>query len=612
MTNQELINTYLRQDNFEKQPIHYVGTPYGCEVYKIVKNQDSVSEIHYPIAHGGTPIVLGDVTYDNGVTKITKIKICFVMGDSRKYVEVTSDELETKLFRDVPEFRPVPGGNNRAYCVDCVKQQLSGSLMTHETIYTRTGHLEKDGEHYFLLPGGVMDKNGFVEGFNVNLQSERLTRNYTPSKGKDPERYETLWDFFRIAPLRVMYLIFSVVFMSPLNGIFRNAGHEPAFVTYLAGKTNSFKSTLSALAMCFFGDSDYEHLPASSRISSAALYHIGQILSDVVFVADDFHPQETKYKKDAQAAIAQDIVRLWGNRDTTDRAKRSGDGLRPAAPVKGNIIVSGEYIPEIGQSGQARLMITEWSADEVDKSVLTKVQKNRHHLSQIFTDYVPWVLAHYDEFSESFEESFVNLRSKLNMQYGRTNEAVAHLQMTMSIFVKFMIETNRMTIDEGKEMLAESWNVFTELGTKQTEQIEHASPVSQFCEAFREMLITKRISLTDLKNPSSYIETEDSETPLIPYTGTKSNIGYKDDNFYYIRQAGLKTALIKFYQEQGTLPPFDLEPLLKQLLKERLIVTDGKLLTKKKVINGQGLRYIWLSIKAVDEYDEDCGKNDEE
>ena len=610
MTNQEKINAHLHQDNFEKQPIHYEGNPYCLEVYKTVKKEDSVSELHYPIAYG-VPIVEGDITYDNDVTTNTKIKISFIMGDSIRRVEVSRDKFENECFKDIPEYRIIPGGNNRAYVVDCTRQQMSGSLMTHETVYGHTGNRTVNGERLFFLQGCALYKDGFVDGITVDLNDERLVKNYAPSHDKDPERYETVSDFINIAPPFVMYPFLSLVFLSAANDILRSVGYEPAFVLYPLAKTQSFKSSICGTVLSFYGKANVRELSESSRTSEAALYLSGQKLKDVVYVIDDICPQNTRFKKEKQEGLVQNAVRLWGNRDVTNRAKRSGDGLRPVAPVKGNLIITGEYIPEIGQSGVGRLMVTEWTADDVDTKMLTKVQKNGHHLSQVYTDYIPWMLGHYDDFLESFEDIFISLRSKANMPQGRTNEAVAHLQMGMMLFVRFMTETNHMTHEDGEKMLEKSWDVFRQLGAKQTETVESASPVSLFVNAFGEMLVTKRITFADLNKPSAYCENKDGEISLTPSVSQRTNIGYKDDNFYYIRQEGLKTALIKFYQEQGTLPPFDITPLLKQLAKEGLIVTDGKLLTKKKVIEGQGKRYIWLSSKAVDEYEED-GEDDEE
>ena len=90
-----------------------------------------------------------------------------------------------------------------------------------------------------------------------------------------------------IAPSKITIPLLALVYLSPLNEFFRQAGCEPAFVTMLTGPTGTMKSTLAALALCHFGQFTAKSLPGDFNATRNALEGRGFALKDTLMVVDD-------------------------------------------------------------------------------------------------------------------------------------------------------------------------------------------------------------------------------------------------------------------------------------------------------------------------------------
>ena len=229
--------------------------------------------------------------------------------------------------------------------------------------YVTTGWRELNGKWVYLSPG---DTEHTVELEN-RLQGYGLCRKDDKSFLRlVPELLDT------VAPANVMYPLVAYAFSSVLNRFLKQAGSEPKTILMLLGKTGSKKSTLAALVLSFFGSFSLTTLPMSFRDTVNSMESSMCCLNDMLTVVDDLHPSKHR-EKDKTDAMMQSICRMVGNRAPRGRLGQDCKP-RPDLLTRCNLIVTAEQLPDVGESGTARLLPLRLHHGDVNNDALTKFQ----------------------------------------------------------------------------------------------------------------------------------------------------------------------------------------------------------------------------------------------
>ncbi len=361
---------------------------------------------------------------------------------------------------------PLTNWIHRHWGFDCIIEPAKGAknaviraLQTtveharKERMFTVTGWTDVDGRLVFLMPGD--------ETVSVSLQGK--LRGYCMEHSWKPSDIQTAANLLRQppAPEAVMFPLLAVTFLSPLNHFLKQAKREPKFVTFLMGKTGSRKSTLAALTNSFFGRFTSSELPLSCRDTANSILDNGYALKDVLTVIDDYHPgsrqEEGKMNQTAQA-----IMRGFGDR--VGKGRLSADCLqRNPRPPQGNAIITGEFPPDIGESGTARYFTVEIRENDVDLSLLSTYQREAESntLNRCMFAYTQWLEQKFlstEDSSHSFVSSlqawFDTRRDAFQKAgircHGRVAETVAWLEMGMDFLLSFLADSSCMTAEEQK------------------------------------------------------------------------------------------------------------------------------------------------------------------
>lgn len=555
---------------------HLDGTGYEGTDTSLERVEQRVSKSGEPYIEktrlaNGCIIGLKHLIRDNGVEIEDKLSlVALVDGKISQQFEINRKDLENNLMQCVPlNFRPTVGGNSKAYIVDSIRAQAAN--MSELTVYQHTGWRVIDDIPVFLNANGAIGKDGIT----VELDG-RLSKYRFPTE-KHEERWKTLKLFNEVAPHSVMYPLLAIAALSPLNEFLRKAGIEPAFTPFLIGKTGTKKSTLAALTLCFFGEFDNKSLPGSSKDTGNSLEKIGFLLKDVLTVIDDFHPSASRADIARMEKTAQDVLRMYGDR--TGRNRMNADGsLRKNYPVRGNAILTGEDVPSVSQSGEARFIAIELMPEDVKNKTLSKVQKNSIHLSECMCDYIEWLSTMYDKLPDALKSRFLALRERFQDEgHGRITEAVSHLQLALEMWLLFLEHNKQISKVAANSITDEAMDIFKALAVRQNKSLIEEKPTELFLSALREMLSTRRVKLLDTSQPT------------LPAEG----IGWKDDNYIYLQPETTYNAIHKFFRERDKSFPLSKRRLLKHLATEGLIVPSEDN-TKQKKIGGKNCRVVWL------------------
>lgn len=476
--------------------------------------------------------------------------------------------------------RPAVGQNTLAYIRDSISAQAH--FIQQEYIYTHTGWRKIGGSWAFLHAGGAIG----AQGVRVELDG-RLSRYALQLCGDLSAAQETVKKLLRLAPREVMIPLVGFVFLTPLNEFLRQAGFEPSFILYLLGVTGAMKSTLAALLLCFFGSFDNKSLPSSFKDTANSLEKQGFLLKDVLTVVDDYHPTGSRQEAVKIQAVAQSLSRMYGDR--TGRGRMNADSsLRRSYIPRGNLLITGEDVAEIGQSGAARNMVVELQKGDIEKALLSQLQEESGQLSACMSVYIAWLAPQAEALPRELATQFKTLRTaaQADGRHGRIAEATAHLQIGMLMFLEFMSAAGGIDERQKEKMADTSWDILQGLAERQSKRLTEERPSDLFLGALRELLATSQVFVHDLAGPE-------------PVSHGPNFIGYRDEQFFYLFGDTAYKAVVQFYAAQGRNFPLTKNAILRQLGAEgQLLMEDGRC-TKVKKINGKAHKLIWLRVDAL-------------
>jgi len=460
-------------------------------------------------------------------------------------------------------------------------------IAKREVIYSHTGWRKINGSWAFLHSGGAIGADG------VHVELESNLANYAFSSGTvAKEAIAASLEFLRIAPERVTFPLISMCFLSPLNEFARQAGNEPAFILYLLGVTGALKSTLAALALCHFGEFTAKNLPGSFKDTANALEKRGFLLKDVLTVIDDYHPSGQKNEATRMERTAQEITRSYGDR--TGRARLNSDtSLKDSYRPRGNVIITGEDLPNIAQSGLARHMVIELAHGDVDKERLSSLQENAGKLNVAMCGFIEWLIPQAADLPGRLNEYFIAYRNQAQSGgHARVPEAVAWLRIGFELFMIYAAGAGAVNKAEAQEYVNRAREVFERIAEEQGRRIENDKPSKKFVNTLRELLDTGACYVVDI-----------GDMARVDNLKHEGFIGYYDSDYYYLYSEAVFKAVVQFTSQQGMNFPVSGQTLLKHLDYEGWIeveLNDSRAnRLKVKRISGKPTRLIWLKKAAL-------------
>ena len=533
---------------------------------------------------------------DDGVETTTRIALTGVheSGRSLPVVEIRTEDLSSFNWL------------NKHWGIDCiiepgtmVKDVIRYAIQTtahnaeRSMVYTVTGWRETEDGWQFLMPGD--------EAVTVSLPSKMhgyaMERNWAPV---DIATSLALLDS-KVAPSEILYPMLAFTFLTPLNHFLKKAGHEPKFALFLIGKTGSRKSTLAALFLSFFGRFTGTELPLSFRDTSNSILNHAFSLKDVLTCIDDFHPAG-RQEENKLTASAQSIMRAYGDR--TGRGRLNADSSpMEARPPRGNAIITGEFPPDIGESGTARYFSLELHDGDVNLDDLTMFQEeaSKGALQRCMFSFVEWLketcLCNKDaeaKFISALKNQFEARRSVFQKAcpncHGRVPESAAWLELGMELYLSFVVNRLQFQKSDVDDYRRQFHEMLVRLCKRQAENVQQDRPTHKFIRKLFALLESGQCCLLSRYTTDNYIP--------------PNCIGYEDDMFLYLYSEPTHKMVKRFCEEQGESFVTGPKTLMKQLAEEGLLSPSEKQSTKLISINGKQIRLACIyKAKARQIYD---------
>lgn len=480
---------------------------------------------------------------------------------------------------------------------------------TVENIYTHTGWIVSEtGERVFLNGSGSITKDGLVQDYSVELDPDFQHFQFYPVEVPVAECFDSVVrGLGKVVPENVYIPLLAYVFMTPLNDLLRHKGKEPCFSLYLIGKTGSYKSSISKMLLSFFGKFSYaDTAPITFLDTQNAIGRKLAVGADLPLLLDDRRPTNNTADKLRYEGIEKYVSSAIGDRAT--RGRLNADSTAKTSYVaRSNLIVTAEEaFVNIGSSSIARSVSVELQPDTVNFAELQSLQDVPEHFNKVMQLYVQWIIEHYDQInteSDGLIKEYREVFSKAG--HARLATAFSQLLFGYTIYLLFLKDHGQLSESDGNSMIATAKSVFLEMCDKQSKKVEDEKPTVLFTELLKEMLETKRVTVSDLRK----VKTVGDDVINQPTIG-KGHIGYRDDDYYYLIPQEAYTQVYKFYGESGYTFPASKTSLWKMFMDEGKVSPDVSRIDKRKKINGKYTRYIWLRANVLD--DSEGGENNGE
>ncbi len=426
-------------------------------------------------------------------------------------------------------------------------QKISGLDIPRRVIYGHTGWRNIDDNWLFLHSAGAIGEDGQNEGIEVDL-ADRLDLFALPAPLADGKLREAIKDILALTELidpnenlGQLAALLGAAFRAPLGEALPND-----VSLFIAGKTGTLKTTLTALVQSFFGAGFNDRtLPANWSSTDNALEAQTFFAKDLFFVIDDFIPRGTTGDIARLHRKADRIFRGAGNR--AGRKRMYSDGtLRQELFPRGVVVASGEDIPS-GHSLRARLFIIEMQKGDIDLKALTAAQQKARQgiFAGTMAAFLKWLSPQIDELKETLparqKELRDDIREQTKVAHDRIPDIQANLLLGWEMFLKFAEESGAITAGEKAEVFGEAWGDLNILAEKQADFQRHEDPGERFLELIAAAIRSGDAYLKDTSTDGAPKEAErwgwqrDHRNSLaITYLPKGKAIGWVDGTHAYL------------------------------------------------------------------------------
>ncbi len=570
---------------------HYSINKKGILIYT---NGDTVTPLCY-----GSIIITDEITRNDGAGSEIYFRVEGITQSGHKLPSVTIPATD---FDTLNWIRKAWGSQIVVMPTNSAKQKLSAGIVltgqygSRKTVYTHTGYITENKRPVdYISASGSLLNAGYLSEIESNLSRYQLAGVSTSETEKAEAIKASLQLLTAHAP-GVVYPLFAFVYLAPLMPIVTETIGETGFCLYLQGKTQSGKSTLAALAASHFGRFTSMTPPVSFASTANYINELAFILKDCILWVDDFHPQGTRKEENKQNQIFQTIARAAGDSSSRGRLTSSAR-LQTAHPPRCLFLVTGEDMPQIGQSGSARVFTLEVKETRNDIKALRENARNGT-LSRAMSDYISFIISNYETLKTDVLRCYDDIQNVVVNEYGenRLSNQTALLLLSVSLFVSYAESSGALSHEDATTIYKKAEKYINDNAREKQRQLTNEDPCKMYVNALRELISSGRRYVLDLNNDTEY------EYNSLSLGADNKCIGWKDSRGYYLDGNASYTAVCEYYEKEHAFFNIYRLTLQKRLCDEGYTMPDStKNPTINKRIGGRNVRVLRFSRALLDE-----------
>jgi hypothetical protein len=467
-------------------------------------------------------------------------------------------------------------------------QATSGNYPSH-TLYTHTGWVTIDGNHYYLHSAGAIGAEGLSSDIKVKFKSDldKFKLPAPPTRERRKNAVQASLHFLDIAPYRITVPAYAATFRAISGG----AGLS----LHAAGRTGTYKSSVAGLCMAHYGAGwDWEHLPGSWSSTDNFNEEMQFIFKDALLVLDDFVPKGSASDIQRAHRGADRTYRAAANNAARGRLDRNAQP-RPPRPPRCLLYGTGEDLPN-GESLQARIWITDYDTGDVDFQKLKTCSKDAGAglYAEAMAAYIQWYAANWDSIKRFLRERARRYHDAAAAasrgQHAKTPKMVAELMSAIDCFLLFATKCGAITSLERDQISKKAWHSLLKGAQSQTRGLADEEPARRFLDLLASALVNNRDA-----------HLGDAGTGTSPNEAKGRCIGWKADGGLIFLDPETSYAVANdLARAQGQVLPLTKTSLGKRLRDQKLLVSfDEGRNTSVRAIGGRRQRVLIVAAKDI-------------
>lgn len=483
-------------------------------------------------------------------------------------------------------------GNTTKDKLRYVIAEVGRMTVERRTEYTHTGWRKIGGQWAFLHGGGAVGAEKVSTVLEGALNQYSLDGNGHTAK----EGFRDSLALTGVMSEHLAVPLLSCVYLAPLRHFLQLAGIPPSFALFFVGKGGGRKTTAAALGLAHYGRFSAQTMPASFHDTANSVRRKAFTLKDMPIVVDDYHPTSSPQEKRKMEGMAQELARAFG--DNSDRGRMNADRtLQLAQPPRCLAVMTGEDLPNIGESGLARFVISRVGPSDVPLGeALTNAQERAADgtLQAAMIGYIEYLRKQADDLPRNLKTEWTKLRAEAMRRlpqgsHARNMGAIAHLMLGWEMMMMYGYALGEISQEQLAKEIDRAWDQLILTGSQQTREALEDTPENAFLDCLRELLATKNAWVKDL---SAQAEPGPSGGPGM--------IGYRDESYYMLLPDLAYKAVNETYIRQGTQFPLSKRGILRALKEANATETDEGGVTKNKWVLGRSQRLLVLQRHKID------------
>ena len=275
-----------------------------------------------------------------------------------------------------------------------------------------------------------------------------------------------------------------------------------------------------------------------------------------------------------------------------------------STPPRANAIFTAEYVPDLGESGTARLFQMELDGNEVNDELLTHYQTLAENgvFRKCMHAYIEWIRSSYLEkdcagFIKRLGKHFKSYRNTFRQEvldtHGRVKANFAWLEIGFRMFIDFMVDNDCLSKDDSEVFKKEFSDMLITVVLENAKSVERDDPAVIFIRNLLSLIDSGRAFVVDRFrrmsiNPSQYV-------------------CYEDERCYYVNAEIAYSEIKRFCSAQGIAFTLPQTALNKLLAGKGFIETALKKTTKTVYCNGKNRRMLCIVKSKAEEVAEMYG-----
>ena len=350
----------------------------------------------------------------------------------------------------------------------------------------RTGFMRFSGAWVYVHDGAVPPDSSIVFNTGRFIPDDRRVT--------DVQAFRNAMEFLDICVKDELIIpLFLLAHLGVLFQLFKAAGKTPRFVTILAGRSGSLKTSMSVTLFRQFHDQGQTPTASFRDTETALEIKLGELNSSTGIFDDFAPPVADHFRSKATREKLETIIRYVGDHVAKSRSNTQLGKAKEFVP-SGVALVTAEDTSGT-QSSLLRCLVLSIAKGDIDGAKLRRYQNSPNMITTHMSRFINWVGLHGDRIVEMIHEEYHTHKFDRIVTELRLIDTAETLLMTARIIATYGIECGAMDYSSAQNFYQRCYNALCTAITASEAMSKEANPCTMYLAAFFDLCERGEIKL---------------------------------------------------------------------------------------------------------------------